>query len=246
MDNENDSKKILIFFDFNGTVMDKNCTYELSQKLLSNEDYEKILEIDKTDYIAAYNYFYKRAKEIGLTLNDIILNLQNLSLTEGMLNLFSYFQNNKLKYELVILSSDINFSVKSILEHIDFFKLFDEFILNKEIIQEENKESLIQVEHNQYHHNCNMCDSSMCKGLEMDKYITKNKDKNYKQIYFICDGGNDICPCLKALKKGDVVCPRFGFKLWKELFENNKKNDITCDIFPWKNAEEIISKLKKN
>ena len=244
MTNFDENKKILIFFDFNGTIIDKNCTYELAKNLLPFEDYEKILDIDKTDYIETYNYFYKRAKEIGLTLKDIILNLQKIELSPGIIDLFTYLKNNKSKYELVILSSDINFSVKNILKYHGFLELFDEMILNKEIIQEEKQDSLILVEHNQYPHECNTCDSSMCKGLEMDKYIKKNKNKGYKNIFFICDGENDFCPSSKVLKKGNFTCPRFGYKLWKELFKNNKKNDLICNIFSWKSAEEIISKLE--
>ena len=66
MESEKSSKKYLIVFDFDQTITDKDSIYELSNITLSKEDYHKIIEMDKSDYYDAYNYTYKRMKDIGL------------------------------------------------------------------------------------------------------------------------------------------------------------------------------------
>ena len=75
------SKKILLIFDFDETIVDQDSMYEQARMTLSEEDYKKIIELDEFDYYDAFNYFFKKEKEEGLTLKDINSNLEKLSLS---------------------------------------------------------------------------------------------------------------------------------------------------------------------
>ena len=195
----NKEEKILLIFDFDETIVDKDSEYEQAYMTLSKEEAEKIVEMDDNDYYDAFNYFFKKMKEIGLTLKDVNSNLEKLELSPKMKELFNYLQKNKSKYEIIILSGDIDYTIKHVLKYHGIFDLFDDFILNKAIIQDEKSESLLFVPRDQFPHSCDLCISSQCKGLELKKYLAKHKDKKSSKIIFICDGGNDFCPSKKIL-----------------------------------------------
>ena len=158
--------------------------------------------------------------------------------------LFDFLRKHKSKYEILVLSGDIDYSIKYVLKYHGFLDLIDNFILNKCEVQGDDAERLIYVPRDQFPHHCDLCISSQCKGLELKKYLEKNSGKKYEKIIFVCDGGNDFCPSKKILKKGDIVFPRVDHGLYRKLFEKNLKNELICDVFPWKTADEIISKLK--
>ena len=244
VEEETEPKKYLLIFDFDETLVDQDSEYGIANMILSKEEYHKIVEWDKIDYYDTFNYFFKRLKEMGLTLEDYDKYLEKLELSPGMKELFNYLRQNKSKYEMIILSGDIDYSIKHILKYHGFLDLFDHFILNRCQIQPETSERLIFVPRDQFPHKCNLCISSQCKGLELKKYL-EEKGEKYNKIIFVCDGGNDFCPSKKILRKGDIIFPRVEHGLCKKLFEQNLRNELVCDVYPWKSADEIISKLKE-
>ena len=241
---EKEQKKNLLIFDFDETLMNKDTEYEVANMMLSKEEYDKIVEWDKIDYYDTFNYFFKRIKEMGLTLEDYNKNLEKCELSPKMKELFDYLRKNKSKYEMIILSGDIDYSIKHVLKYQGFLDLFEHFIVNKCEIQPDNAERLIFVPRDQFPHECNLCLFSQCKGLELKKYLEKNGEK-YNKIIFVCDGKNDFCPSKKILRKGDIVFPRVGHGLYIKLFEQNLISELVCDVYPWKSADEIILKLNE-
>ena len=236
------SKKILLIFDFDETIVDQDSIYEQARMTLSEENYKKIIELDEFDYYDAFNYFFKKEKEEGLTLKDINSNLEKLSLSPKIPELFDFIRKTKSKYDLLLLSGDIDYVIKYVLQHHNFLDLFSYIICNKALLQDENKERSIYVPRDQFPHNCDLCISSQCKGLELEKFL---KDKNYDKILFVCDGGNDFCPAKKLMKKGDIVFPRDGHRFLKRIEIENLKDELKCEISPWKTGEDIINRLKE-
>ena len=242
---EIESKKNLLIFDFDETITDKDSLYEVENMVLSKENYDEIIQVAEVDYYGTFDYTFKFIKDIGLNLQDYHKYTEKLELSPKMKELFDFLRKNKSKYEMIILSGDIDYTVKHILKYHGFLDLFDDFILNSCEVQENNAERLINVPRDQSPHDCTLCISSQCKGLELKKYLEKNSGKNYEKLIFVCDGGNDFCPSKKILKKGDIVFPRVDHGLYKKLFEKNMKNELVCEVFPWKSGDEIISKLKE-
>ena len=236
------SQKILLIFDFDETIVDQDSMYEQARMTLSEEEYKKIIELDEFDYYDAFNYFFKKEKEQGLSLKDINANLEKLSLSPKIIELFDYIRKTKSKYDLLLLSGDIDYVIKYILKYNNIIDLFSYIICNKAEIKDDNSERIIYVPRDQFLHNCNLCISSQCKGLELEKFL---KDKNYNKILFVCDGGNDFCPAKKIMKKRDIVFPREGHRFLKRLEIENLKNDLKCEIVPWKTGEDIINRLKE-
>ncbi len=235
-------KKILLIFDFDETIMDQDSIYEMARMTLSDEEYKKVMELDTYDYYGAFNYFFKKEKEIGLNLKDIHSNLEKLKLSPKMKELFDYIRENKSKYDLLCLSGDIDYDIKYVLKYHNFLDLFKDFIANSVEIQDENAEQIIYVKGDQFPHNCNLCISCQCKGLELKKYL---KDKTYEKILFVCDGGNDYCPTKNVLKEEDIVFPREGHKFLERIKNEDLKKELKCEIVPWKSGEDIIKRMKE-
>ena len=75
-------------------------------------------------------------------------------------------------------------------------------------------------------------------------YLEENKREYYNNLYFIADGGNDLC-LAKNLGKNDVVFPRKDFNLYKKVIQPEIKKILSCKVEPWSDAEEIINYLNK-
>ena len=245
MSSNNYQKQFLIIFDFDETIIDNDSEDELLKNIFSKEEYDEInKELINMDFFEGFNYYFKRMKELGITLTDLNKNLEKIQLSPKMEELFGYLRKNIQKYEIIICSNAVDYEIKHILKFYGILDLFNDFICSKAIIQDEKSESLLFVPKNQFPHSCDICSPYQCKGFELKKYIEKNK-KQYEKIIFICDGSNDYCPSKKVLKKGDIVFPRRDHRLYEKLFKEELSDQLTCEIYPWRSAEEIIVKLEQ-
>ena len=245
MSSKTSSKKFLIIFDFDGTIIDQDSEEELLKNIFTKEEYNKIMNVlENLEFFDGFNYYFKRMKDLGITLKDMDSKLQKFQLTPKIKELFDYLRKIKTNSEIIICSSGIDYSIKYILKYHGFLDLFDDFICTKGNIEGEKSDKLLNVPKDQFPHSCGLCGPSQCKSTELRKYIKKNKNK-FEKIIFVCDGSNDFCPSKKILKKGDILFPRIDNRFYIKLFKENFKNELACQIYPWKSADEIIPKLKK-
>ena len=187
----------------------------------------------------------KENQQNNTDLNNSFITMQNNTNSTAKELFIKSIQNirqNKSKYDLLLLSGDIDYVVKYVCKYHNILDLFSYIICNKAEIQDDKAERAIYVPRDQFPHDCDLCISSQCKGLELEKFL---KDKNYEKILFVCDGGNDYCPAKKIMKKGDVVFPRDGHRFLERIKNEDLKNELTCDIVPWKTGDDIINKLKE-
>jgi 2,3-diketo-5-methylthio-1-phosphopentane phosphatase len=245
MSTEKSEKKYLLIFDFDETIIDQDSEEELLKNIFSKEEYDKInKDLVNMEFFEGFNYYFKRMKQLGKTLNDLNGILEKIQLSPKMEELFDYLRKNKSKYEIIICSNAIDYEIKYILKYKGILDLFDGFICTKAIIQNEKSDTLLLIPKNQFPHTCDKCPPSQCKGFELRKYIEKS-EKQFEKIIFVCDGSNDFCPSKNTLKKGDIAFPRKDHSLYKKLFQEKLRDQLVCEVYPWKNAEEIISKLKE-
>ena len=238
-------KKYILIFDFDETIINGDSEDDLLKNIFPKKEYDNIMNnLNELDFFEGFNYYFKRMKELNITLKDINQALEKIKLSQKFDVLFNYLKNNKSSYEIIICSSGIDYSIKHILNYYNYLDIFDNIISTKGYLKTENSEKLISVPKNQFNHNCNLCPVSLCKTTEIKKYLEKNKNK-FEKILYVGDGSNDFCPAKNLLKKGDIVFPRFNNSLYKMIFENEKKNELKCEIVPWKSGDDIILKLKE-
>ena len=172
------SKQNLLIFDFDGTIIDKDSEDELLKNIFSKDEFDKIIKkLDNLDFFEGFNFYYKRIKELNISLKDMNKILENIELSPKIKQLFDYLRNNKSNYHILLCSSALDYTIKHILKYYGFLDLFDEFICTKGIIEDENSEKIINVPKNQFPHNCKICSPSLCKSNEIKKYLEKNNNK---------------------------------------------------------------------
>ena len=83
------------------------------------------------EFFDGFNYYFKRMKQLGITLNDLNATLEKIQLSPKMEELFDFLRKNKSKYEIIICSNAIDYEIKYILKHKGILDLFDDFICTK-------------------------------------------------------------------------------------------------------------------
>ena len=236
------TKKDLIIFDMDQTIT-KNDTYQYCVKnLCPKEEYEDIVKIAKTrnNWIILFNRLYSYLQKEGKGIEDVKKVLETLEINPGMKELFDYLEDNKEKYDVIILSSGYYYQIKTVLSYNRMLKPVKEIISTHSKI-EGNIVKVFQLKD----FYCNICNPCQCKSCEIKEYYKKNKRENYGKVIFVCDGGHDVC-LAKDLNENDILFPRKDFALYRKLDNEGLKNELKCEINPWVDGYEIISFLKNN
>jgi pyridoxal phosphate phosphatase PHOSPHO2 len=76
----------------------------------------------------------------------------------------------------------------------------------------------------------------MCKGDELDDWLSKNGGKDaFDKIVYVGDGGNDFCPLLR-MRKGDWALVRKNMELDVRVKEEGEKEGLKVDVKNWDQA----------
>ena len=234
-------KKDLIIFDIDETVTDPNSLLFSTEYLISKEEKENVLKLaTHMTWENLFTYFIQKLKENKKTNKDLDEATEKCPLSPGMKNLFEYIKQNLNKYYVIIISGGFTYQINYLLKYHNFKDCVNEiYCLNSE----ETNDNLLKIT-NRRQYNCPNCNPSQCKSQDLKDFLELKGRDSFKNIIFICDGGNDIC-FSKHLNKGDLLFPRIGFTLCHLLFDENKKDIIKANIYPWENAKQIIDVLKK-
>ena len=236
-------KKSLLIFDFDKTILDDDSFGHIIFKTLTKEELQIIYNNRHDHWVDGYNYALKQIKSHNFSKDDFNNMLNELSLTKGLLDLFSYIKQHKDKYDSIILSSNYTYIIKYILNKFNIADLFIDIICNpSREANPEEKEQFIYVLKKQPH-DCKECNPCACKNNEFKEFCSNHDMGIYNNIFFICDGFNDLC-LAKNLGKNDITLVRKDFVLYKKLKENNNINNLTCKVETWESGNDIINLLK--
>ena len=240
---EEKKKKSLLIFDFDKTIIDDDSYGHVILKTLTKEELQNIFDRRYENWVDGYNYSLKQIKYHGKTKEDFDKMLDELSLTKGMADLFSYIKAQKNNYDSIILSCGYDYVIKYILKKFNISNVFLDIICNpsREANPDETDQFIYVMKKKP--HDCDKCNPCSCKNNEFKEFSSTHDMNNYDKIIFICDGYNDIC-LAKNLGKNDITMARKDFALHKQLKENNSINNLICKFEVWENGNDIISILK--
>ena len=240
---EEKKKKSLLIFDFDKTIIDDDSYGHVILKTLTKEELQNIFDRRYENWVDGYNYSLKQIKYHGKTEEDFDKMLDELSLTKGMADLFSYIKAQKNNYDSIILSCGYDYVIKYILKKFNISNVFLDIICNpsREANPDETDQFIYVMKKKP--HDCDKCNPCSCKNNEFKEFSSTHDMNNYDKIIFICDGYNDIC-LAKNLGKNDITMARKDFALHKQLKENNSINNLNCKFEVWENGNDIINILK--
>ena len=240
-----DSEKILLLIDFDGTIVDGDIAFTMLEKTVSKEEYKSLTDFTKMNFAEAMDKYYKLMKSKNKTMNDIHPILESMQINDGIQELFEYIRENKNKFYLILITGDDLYTTTYFLKYKNYFDLFDYFIGVPSSIDKNKDAEMVKITFLPPH-KCDFCDKSLCKTNELLKFLDKNKQYKNSKIFFICDGWNDYCLAKHYLKEKDFVLARKGFSFWKLMQKENYSKHVTCQIYYWDIGQEIIDILKKN
>jgi pyridoxal phosphate phosphatase PHOSPHO2 len=235
----------LVVFDFDHTIVDANTDIHVNKLFPSNEE---CLIAEKN--CSQFHCWTDRMQEIFRQLhkynikeNDYKQNMEEIPLTNGFSHLIEYLSS--LPNSNLIIVSDSNlFFINTILKynHLDY--AFKDIFTNPTYFSEDNQCLIIEQYGQQ---TCSTCPSNMCKREIIEKYL-RTKFSNEIPVLFIGDGHNDVCAA-NSLKKGDLVCARSGYRMAKELKQQQQElgeNKLQADLFEWNDGKQIEDFIKNN
>ena len=249
INNKNDinNNKYLIIFDVDKTITDED-SLDVTSKILLTKNQLKALDFainNIESWSECLNYFYCLIKINHKSIQDIKNSLKKVKLTEKFQDVFSFLRENKKYFDNIIISSGNKFSIKNIMQINHFNDIIKNVYANESYVLNDRVYIF-----NSNRHQCDICDISLCKKTELDKYlnsIDNNKNDNnneYKRFIFICDGYNDLW-LVRYFKEDDYVLLRKNYDLYNTLYNENIEYKIICNLIPWENGDDIIQILNK-
>ena len=237
------AKKTLLIFDFDKTILNDDSFGHIILNTLTKEELQIIYNNRNEDWVDGYNYALKQLKSHGITKEKFNEMLNQISLTQGMSELFNYIKEKKENYDSIILSSNYEYVIKYILNKNNIIDIFLDIITNpsREANQDE-KEQFIYVLKKQ-EHNCKICNPCSCKKNEFKEFCNTHDMNNYDKVIFICDGFNDFCLAVD-LGENDITLMRKNFALYKKIKSKNFENNLKCKVQAWESGNDIINYLE--
>ena len=237
------AKKTLLIFDFDKTILNDDSFGHIILNTLTKEELQIIYNNRNENWVDGYNYSLKQLKTHGMTKEKFNELLDQISLTQGMSDLFNYIREKKDNYDSIILSSNYEYVIKYILKKNNISDIFLDIITNpsREANQDE-KDQFIYVLKKQ-EHNCKICNPCSCKKNEFKEFCNTHDMNNYDKVIFICDGFNDFCLAVD-LGENDITLMRKNFALYKKIYSKNFENNLKCKVQVWESGNDIINYLK--
>ncbi|XP_030576978.1 pyridoxal phosphate phosphatase PHOSPHO2 [Archocentrus centrarchus] len=237
--------KILMVFDFDHTVVDENsdtwvlrCLPEQTLPDSVKNSYRKGFW---TEYMGrVMNYI----GEQEVSPDRVRSVMETIPFTAGMTDLLTFISENKGIIDCIVISDSNTLFIEWILRASGLQAAVDKVFTNSAKLNE-----LGYIEVQCYHsHDCDRCPVNLCKRKALELYLNGQSDAGmeYERIFYVGDGGNDLCPT-SCLRGHDVVMPRKGYTLEKLLAKmegQEGSSPLRAKNIAWSSGTDILRELK--
>ncbi|CAF1286279.1 unnamed protein product [Rotaria sordida] len=233
-----------VVFDFDHTIIDANSDIHVS-KLFPSDEERLVAEKNCSQFQCwtdRMQDIFRQLHKYHIKENDYIKNMQEIPLTDGFKHLIEYLYSLSNSHLIIVSDSNLVF-IQTILKHNHLHHIFKDIFTNPAYFNKDDQCLIIEQYGQQ---TCPTCPSNMCKNEIIEKYC-RTKFSQSIPILFIGDGHNDVCAA-NNLKKGDLVCARSGYRMAKELKQQEKLNikKLQADFFEWNDGKQIEDYIKDN
>lgn len=236
--------KILMVFDFDHTVVDDNSDTWVIRCLPD----ETLPDSVRNSYRKGHwtEFMGRVMKYIGeqkVTQAQIRAVMETIPFTEGMKDLLSHISQNKNSIDCIVVSDSNTLFIEWILQASGLDSAVDQVFTNPASI---NDMGYMEVR-GHHTHSCAKCPVNICKKEVLELFLSEqsNREVEYKRVFYIGDGGNDLCPTA-CLREQDIVMPRRGYTLEKHLAQLEKQPNFVLKprVMAWSSGFEILEELK--
>jgi len=241
-------KSQLVIFDFDWSLVDQDTdryVFEVLAPDIRRRNKTRQAEVQWTDLIAMS---LLELHDKGGTRQQIEDALKILpfhpAMQRGVRNLK---ENPHIKTTFICLSNANSVFIGTILKDKAFEDIFEEIITNP-AEWTENGALIVRrrIPPDGPQHSCSVgCSPNMCKGEELEKYLTRC-GKTFDRMIYVGDGSNDFCPILRFKRNTDVACVRRHRGLERRITNEGDSAGLKASVRYWAGAwemEEIFKTL---
>ncbi|KAM7406544.1 hypothetical protein PAMP_000918 [Pampus punctatissimus] len=237
--------KTLMVFDFDHTVVDDNSDTWVIRCLPG----QTLPDAVKNSYRKGHwtEFMGRVMNYIGdqeVSPDSVRSVMETIPFTTGMTDLLKFILENKSSIDCIVISDSNTMFIDWILCAAGLQAAVDQVFTNPAKFNE-----LGCMEVQCYHsHDCERCPVNLCKRKVLELYLSEQSDRGveYERIFYVGDGGNDLCPT-SCLRGHDVVMPRKGYTLEKQLARLKGQEDsdyLRARVIAWSSGSEILEELK--
>ncbi|XP_060898514.1 pyridoxal phosphate phosphatase PHOSPHO2 [Labrus mixtus] len=237
--------KTLMVFDFDHTVVDDNSDTWVLRCLPG----EALPDSVKKSYRKGHwtEFMGRVMKYIGdqdVSPDRVRSVMETIPFTAGMTDLLTLILENKSSIDCIVISDSNALFIDWILQASGLQAAVDQVFTNPAKF---NELGYMEVQYC-HSHDCTQCPVNLCKRRVLELYLSERSDGgvSYERIYYVGDGGNDLCPTF-CLRGNDVVMPRKGYtleKLLSRLESQKDDNSLRAKVIAWSSGTEILEELK--
>uniref|UniRef100_A0A672YKY6 Phosphatase, orphan 2 n=2 Tax=Sphaeramia orbicularis TaxID=375764 RepID=A0A672YKY6_9TELE len=232
-------------FDFDHTVVDDNSdTWVI--RCLPNQTLPD--SVKKSYRKGHWTEFMGRVmKYIGdqeVTPDRVRSVMETIPFTAGMMDLLTFISEHKSTIDCIVISDSNTIFIDWILHAAGVQGAVDQVFTNPAKFSELGYMEI----HCHHTHNCTQCPVNLCKKEVLELHLSNQSDRGveYERIFYVGDGGNDLCPT-SCLRGQDVVMPRKGYtlaKLLDKLQGQEENTSLKAKVMAWDSGTEILEELK--
>ncbi|XP_034017061.1 pyridoxal phosphate phosphatase PHOSPHO2 [Thalassophryne amazonica] len=232
--------KTLVVFDFDHTVVDDNSDTWVIRCLPG----EKLPDSLKNSYKKGYwtEFMGRVMNYIGdheVSPAQVRSVMETIPFTPGMTDLLTFILERKSNIDCIIISDSNTMFIDWILRAAGVQAAVDRVFSNPAKFNDLGYME-VQCHHT---HDCDRCPINLCKKHVLELYLSGqlNGGVEYEQVFYVGDGGNDLCPT-SCLGGCDVVMPRKGYTLEKLLAKQH--GSLKARVVTWSDGSEILEELR--
>ncbi|XP_068176550.1 pyridoxal phosphate phosphatase PHOSPHO2 isoform X4 [Antennarius striatus] len=227
--------KTLMVLDFDHTVVDDNSDTCLPSQTLPDALRGSYRRGHWTEFMCRV-LSYIGEQRVGP--EEVRGVMETLPLTPGMRELLTFVAAHKNLVDCIVISDSNAVFIDWILGGAGLRAAVDQVFTNPAMF---NQLGYLEVAPH-HTHSCSRCPVNLCKRAVLECYLSGRgtADMEYRQVIYVGDGGNDLCPTA-CLSERDVAMPRKGYALEKLL---GGSAPIRARVVPWSSGADVLEQLR--
>ncbi|XP_024151984.1 pyridoxal phosphate phosphatase PHOSPHO2 [Oryzias melastigma] len=237
--------KFLMVFDFDHTVVDENSDLWVVRCLPSGRLPSSIEGSYRGGLWLEYMCrVMKYIGDQGVGPDDVRGVMESIPFTDGMPDLLTFILENKSAVDCIVISDSNSLFINWVLQAAGLHAAVDKVFTNPAEFDGAGR----MVVRPHHAHDCSKCPPNICKRTVLERYLAERAEDGarYERVFYVGDGGNDLCPAF-CLRAQDAVMPRRNFTLLKLLARLEAQpgaGPVKADVLPWSSGADILQELR--
>ncbi len=238
-------KQLVIFFDFDDTLVDGNSEFSTFPMWTPSLNWlclgYYMAKGRWNDYVQkVFDHHHSH----GVTKEQLFEIVERVRIGDGMEELLRALKTElDPPAEVVVMSNSNTLFIEHLLRKFGVDALVDKVLANPAEFEASGRLKRGSYAKPGEDLTCPTCPwpLNMCKGRLLNEYLDGRRNSGEQLVVAFCgDGSNDVCAML-ALREADLALPRRGYSADKRLA---KRTDVKATVLQWANGKDILEAVR--